>query len=479
MSATFYWHDYETWGTDPRRDRPAQFAGLRTDLELNRVGSELVIFCRPATDLLPQPDACLITGITPLKAQREGLNEADFAAAIHRELAQPGTCGVGYNSLRFDDEVSRHLFYRNLIDPYGREWRNGNSRWDLIDVLRLARALRPEGINWPESAAGLASFRLEDLTAANGIDHGPAAHDALADVQATIELARLLKDKQPRLFAYALSLRDKRQVLALLEKGAPLLHVSARYPAELGCIAPVLPAAPHPRNANGVLVFDLRQDPAAVRGLTSEQIHERLFNPASRSPSEERRFPVKTLHINRAPVLAPLKTLTAEAAARWAIDPAQVQRHAEALKAANTFRERLVEAHTLAPPNPPSDPDLMLYAGGFICDADRNELERLRHLAPEALAGERPRLEDPRLPELLWRYRARNWPESLSEDERADWDAFRLARLTDAQAGGGTTLDQFEQRLAELREAHASAPDRLAVLEELEAWAEYVMDTGD
>jgi len=479
LPETFYWHDYETWGTDPRRDRPAQFAGLRTDLELNAVSDELVLFCRPSTDLLPQPDACLITGITPLRAQREGLNEAAFAAAIHRELAHPGTCGVGYNSLRFDDEVSRHLFYRNLIDPYGREWRNGNSRWDLIDALRLAHALRPEGVTWPESDDGSTSFRLEALTAANGIRHGAAAHDALADVRATVELARLLKDKQPRLFGYALSLRDKRRVQALLEKATPLLHVSARYPATLGCVAPVLPVAPHPRNANGVLVFDLRQDPANILDLSSEQIHERLFTPNPASSDEARRFPVKTLHVNRAPVLAPLSTLTGDAAARWAIDTAQVKRHAAKLQQAADLRTRLVEAHSLGQQSSPKDPDLMLYSGGFICDADRKELERLRHLAPEALAGERSRLKDPRLPDMLWRYRARNWPESLSEEERADWDAFRLARLTEPEAGGGITLDGFEQRLAELREAHTGAPDKLAVLDELEAWAEYVMDTGD
>lgn len=247
---SFLWHDYETWGADPSRDRPCQFAAIRTDADLNPVGAPLLLYCRPATDLLPHPEACLLTGITPQLAERKGLIEAEFAARINSALSLAGTCGVGYNSMRFDDEVTRNLLNRNLLDPYAREWRNGNSRWDLIDVLRLAHALRPEGLVWPTHEDGTTSFKLEALTAANGIDHGQA-HDALGDVRATIGLARALRRAQPRLFDYALTLRDKRRVRALLERRTPLLHVSARYPAAQGCIAPILPLAAHPTNPNG------------------------------------------------------------------------------------------------------------------------------------------------------------------------------------------------------------------------------------
>ena len=478
VSPTFYWHDYETWGSDPRRDRPAQFAGQRTDQDLNPIGDPFVAYCRPAVDLLPQPDACLITGITPQRAARDGLTEAGFAAAIERELAEPGTCGAGYNSLRFDDEVTRHLLYRNLFDPYAREWRNGNSRWDLIDVLRAAHALRPAGIDWPARDDGTASFRLEDLSAANGIEHG-AAHDALADVQATIALARRLKQAQPKLFDYALKLRDKRRVLRMLAEGRPLLHVSARYPAGQGCIAPVLPVVPHPTNANAVLVFDLREDPAAFADLDVEALRARLFTPAAERGPDAPRIPVKGVHANHAPFLAPLATLTPEAAERWAIDRERVERHAGSSTALKTLGERLASAYQMPSRESPRDPDLMLYSGGFIGDADRRTLERLRRLAPAALAQERPRFEDPRLPEMLWRYRARNWPETLSDEEREEWDAYRLARLTDPEAGSGIVLDAFEQRLSELRAECTDAPAKLALLDELAAWAEQLMDAGD
>ncbi|MEY6432215.1 exodeoxyribonuclease I [Thioalkalicoccus limnaeus] len=479
MAPSFYWHDYETWGSDPRWDRPAQFAGQRTDLELNPVGAPLVVYCRPGDDRLPDPTACLITGITPWRAARDGIIEARFADAIHQELARPGTCGVGYNSLRFDDEVTRHLFYRNLIDPYGREWRHQNSRWDLIDALRLAHALRPDGVAWPTDDEGVCSFRLEALTAANGIEHGDA-HEALADVRATIALAARLKRCQPRLFDYALSLRDKRRVQRMLAMGRPLLHVSARYPAALGCLAPVLPIAPHPTNGNGTLVYDLRWDPAEFLDLSLDEISARLFTPAIERPEGAVRVPVKTVHSNRCPMLAPMTTLTPEAAVRWAIDLEQVASHARALQGSSAagFRQRVAEAFGTKAAVTERDPERMLYSGGFFSDADRRELDRLRGLPPLELARESPRFEDPRLPEMLLRYRARNWPETLTDDERADWDAYRFACLTDPPPGG-LAFDQYRQRLLELRELHAEDPSRCALLDELDQWAEHIMDAGD
>jgi exodeoxyribonuclease-1 len=469
---TFYWHDYETWGTDPRRDRPAQFAGQRTDTDLNPVGEPLVLFCRPADDLLPQPEACLITGISPQRAAAQGVPEADFAAAIARALGEPGTCGVGYNSIRFDDEVTRHLLYRNLHDPYGREWQNGNSRWDLIDTLRLAHALRPEGIEWPRGEDGAASFRLEGLTSANGIEHS-GAHDALVDVRATLALARLLRGAQPKLFDYALTLRDKRKVEDLLAPREPLLHCSARYPAAQGCIAPVLPVARHPTLNNGVIVFDLRQDPSALLDLDLDAIRTRLFTPVAELPEGVQRIPLKTVHVNRAPVLAPMKTLDAEAAERWAIDPTAVARHAARLKAAARDLEAKVRAvHAERDFAPETDPDLLLYGGGFFSPADRREMDKARGLNPAELAKASLRFRDLRLPEMLLRYRARNWPKTLNAAERAAWEVFRRYRLTDPNAGGSLTLDVYRETLARLSAEHAADPARLALLAELAAWAD-------
>ncbi len=474
---TFYWHDYETWGSDPRRDRPCQFAGLRTDSDLNPLGDPLVLFCRPANDYLPHPEACLITGISPQLAWREGLPEAEFATHIERELSLPGTCGVGYNSRRFDDEVTRNLFYRNFIDPYAREWRNGNSRWDLIDVMRLAQALRPEGIQWPASAEGAPSFRLEDLTAANDIAHAQA-HDALADVRATIDLARLLKTRQPRLFAYALTLRSKEVVEDLVFKGPPFLHVSSRYPARLGCIAPVLPITRHPDNPKGVICFDLRHDPEPLLKLSPESIHRLLFTRNQDLPAGEERIPLKTLHLNQVPMVAPLGTLNGTAAERWEIDLVMVERHAKCLKAAPDLADKVRCVHQLGQKPVEKDPDLMIYSGGFFSDADRRLMDALRKRNPETLSASRIIFEDSRGETLLFRYRARNWPETLTEEEREEWDSWRLERLTDPEAGASMTVDDYLERIARLRPRYANDSFRLNLLDELENWADHILDAA-
>ena len=474
---TFYWHDYETWGSDPRRDRPCQFAGLRTDAELNPVGDPLVFFCRPADDYLPHPDACLITGFSPQLAWRIGVPEAEFARGIESELSLPGTCGVGYNSRRFDDEFTRNLFYRNFIDPYAREWKNGNSRWDLIDVMRLAHALRPEGIQWPVTEDGVASFRLENLTTANGIEHAQA-HDALADVRATIELARLLKSRQPRLFAYALTLRSKEKVEDLVSKGHPFLHVSSRYPAQLGCIAPVLPITRHPENPKGVICFDLRHDPDPLLALSAEAIHQRLFTRTQDLPEGEERIHLKTIYLNQVPMVAPMGTLTGPTSERWGIDLAKIDRHAKRLTAASDLVNKVRRVHQIGQRPLESDPDLMIYAGGFFSDEDRRVMAHLRELMPEDLSKRRIVFQDPRGETLLFRYRARNWPETLTHEEREEWDAWRFERLTDPEAGGGITVDDYQGRIAMLRPQHANDPRTLKLLDELEAWGDMILDAS-
>jgi len=465
---SLFWHDYETWGANPRLDRPAQFAGLRTDLDFNPIGPPLVIYCRPADDVLPHPDACLITGLTPQRALAEGVIEAEFYAAIHQQLAQPGTCALGYNTLRFDDEFTRYGLYRNFYDPYGREWQNGNSRWDVIDMVRLTRALRPEGIEWPAREDGETSFRLEHLTAANGIEHA-GAHDALADVRATIALARLVRERQRRLYDFVFSHRDKVSAARLLDlrRREPVLHVSSRYPARHGCLAVVLPLLQHPTNRNAVVVYDLRHDPTPLLSLDAEPVRRLVYTSADALAEGEERIPLKLVHLNKCPVLAPLATLTPEAAERWAIDLGRAQAHREALLAAPDLATKLTAVYSDNPFPPTDDPDQALYAG-FLSDADRARCERVRRTPPDRLARLVGEFEDARLPELLFRYRARNWPETLSAEERARWDGWRRKRAADPSSG--LTLADYRRQVARLAVDPALAPDRRAVVSALADW---------
>ncbi|WP_349745033.1 exodeoxyribonuclease I [Roseateles cavernae] len=453
---SFFWHDYETFGRVPRRDRPAQFAGLRTDADLNEIGEPLMLYCQPAPDFLPDPEACLLTGILPQTCVEQGRPEHEFAAAIEAELAAPGTVGVGYNTIRFDDEVTRHLFWRNLIDPYAREWQNGCGRWDLLDVVRCAYALRPEGLQWPTHEDGRPSFKLEHLTVANGLVH-EAAHDALSDVRATIALARLVKTAQPKLFEFCLKLHKKDAVWAEIGIGKPFLHISGMYGPERGCIALVWPLAPHPSNKNELIVWDLAADPAELLTLNAAAIRERLFTKQDELPEGVARLPIKTIHVNKSPVvIGNLKTLSPAMAQRWGLDMAQGLAHAEQLATQGRLLDGLW-GEVFARPAPAGTPDVDedLY-GGFVGNEDRRLLQRLRELSPERLAERvaqgKTMFADARLDELLFRYRARNFPASLDEAERERWQAHRAARLH-AGEGGGLSLQAFFERVDQLSEA--------------------------
>jgi len=464
---TFLWHDYETFGAVPRRDRPAQFAAIRTDADLNEIGEPIMLYCQPANDFLPDPQSCLITGILPQHCLEQGVPEHEFARQIEAAFSEPGTIGVGYNTIRFDDEVTRFLFWRNLIDPYAREWQHNCGRWDLLDVVRMVYALRPEGIEWP-TRDGKPSFKLELLTAANGLTH-EAAHDALSDVRATIALARLIRSKQPRLFDFCLELRRKDRVASEiglhLDPGQrqPFLHVSGMFPVEYGCLGLVYPLAQHPTNKNEILVWDCRHDPSELFALDADTIRTRMFSRAADLPEGVTRLPIKSVHLNKSPMLvANLKTLRPELATRWDIDLERSRAHA-ALAAAGPDM-KAVWAQVLNKPasGEPVDVDEDLY-NGFVSREDRRQLESLRMQTPEALA-KRISFEDERLNELLWRYRARNFPHTLSEEEHQAWEAHRAAKLYEG-VHGARTVDQLFMEIDALQEtADERAQEILAAL---------------
>ena len=472
--ATLYWHDYETLGVDPKRDRAVQFAGVRTDLDLNIIEEPLEIFCSLSTDALPHPEACLVTGIGPNQANAAGVPENQFIAAIETQLARPGTCGVGYNSIRFDDEVTRNILYRNFYDPYEREWRNGNSRWDIIDMLRTVYALRPDTIKWPRDERGVVSFRLERLTAANGLAHA-AAHDALSDVHATIALARLIKEKQPELYAFAFNARLKSNVVPRLrwQPSKPVLHISSKYRAENNCLALVMPLMAHPTNKNGVIVYDLSEGPESLIQLSAPDIHRRVFTAADQLTDNEARIALKTIHINRSPIVLPLSILKSEDEKRLGLNLAQCKQNFERLSAVAEINEKLTQVFSESDFQPAYDPDLMIYSGGFFQNADKQLFKKIRSSTPEQLASTKYSFRDPRLLEMLFRYRARNFPESLSTGEQKLWKEHCRKRLTAQQEEGFLSLDQYYARCDELRDAlqnDAAGERKKALLSELDSY---------
>ncbi|MGF1736804.1 exodeoxyribonuclease I [Photobacterium satsumensis] len=419
---TLFWLDYETFGANPALDRPCQFAGVRTDMDMNIIGEPLVIYCKPPVDYLPSPEACLITGITPQEAHEKGLSEPEFIAQIHKELSKPNTCVIGYNNVRFDDEVTRYTLYRNFYDPYAWSWQNGNSRWDLLDIMRTCYALRPDGLSWPTNEDGQPSFKLENLSVANGIEHANA-HDAMADVYATIELAKIIKQNQPKLFDYFFKLRNKRKLQELVDivEMTPLMHVSGMFGVECGNTSWIVPMAWHPDNKNAVITVNLAMDPTPLIELSADELRERLYTKRSDLGPDEQPVPLKLIHLNKCPVLAPAKTLRAEDAARIGIDREACLKNLATLKTHPEIREKLLAIYSVEREFEKKDNvDTMLY-DGFFSNADRSTIDIIQK-TPEAELGKLElNVSDKRIKPLLFRYRARNFPMTLDFQEQQQW----------------------------------------------------------
>ena len=471
MPASFLFYDLETYGANPRMTRIAQFAALRTDADLNEIDAPISLYVRPADDLLPSPAATMITHIAPQDALRDGMNEAAAFARIFEEMARPDTCTLGYNSLRFDDEFVRAGLFRNFYDPYEREWRGGNCRWDLLDVLRLAHALRPEGLEWPKRDDGATSFRLEHLATANGVREGDA-HEALSDVRALVGLARKFRSAQPRLWDYALKLRDKRFVATLLDpvRMLPVLHVSQRFPASRLCSAPVLPIARHPKIDSRKIVFDLDQDPDALLTLSAEDIADHLYTPTADLPEGAVRVALKEIHLNRCPAVVAWDHLRPPDFARLGIDPARSEAHAARLRDAGpALAEKVRQVFAASRTHAPGDADGSLY-DAFIDEGDKRKFSTVRSLPPPLLGTHDFSFRDARMPELLFRYRARNWPDTLTAEDRQRWDDYRRNRLMRDSGLSEYTFDTYFAEIAALRGVHHDHGAKLALLDALEDW---------
>lgn len=515
---TFFWYDLETFGLDPRHDRIAQFAGVRTDANLSVIEDPVVLWCTLSDDYLPDPLSCMVTGITPQEVMAKGVCESEFIGRINEMLGKPGTCALGYNTLRFDDEFIRNTLFRNFLDPYKREYEKGNSRWDLIDLVRAAHDLRPNGIEWPVKAeSGKPSFKLTDLTEANGIAH-EGAHDALSDVWATLELARLIKWRQPKLFSYYLNLRSKQTVKSMLQvpMGEPVVLTAAPFTRQEGCTTVVLPITASARNPNSVIVFDLMQDPSILinasrsfgeleiirsredsmrlliqeigGALDAHEVSEQLLERA-RGQLEEAADALGTLPrlitandqllrvrglqkvaLNRAPFLSPLSVLTEEVATRLGIDLRRCEEHREQLLAQPMLAVNIRKAFDEDEFPPVDDVDHSLYAGPFFSEADAALFEQIRSSDSATLWKTRFEFEDARAHEMLWRYLCRNWPSSMDEQQARRWKSFCAQRLIQPPSDTLVTLQFFARKITERMNSKETTPKEKEVLANLGAY---------
>lgn len=471
---TFFFYDLETSGFDPRKQRIMQFAGQRTDMDLNPIGEPVNILVALSDEVLPDPGAIAVTGITPQKTREEGYSEAELCRILHEQVMTPGTIMTGFNNVRFDDEFMRYLLYRNFYDPYEWSWSEGRSRWDLMDVVRLTRAIRPEGMEWPVDANGKAVNKLELLAKANGLDH-TKAHDALSDVEALIGLAKLIKQKQPKLFDYMLGIRDKKSVAELVDpgKGQPFVYASGRYDSAFNKTTVAVAIGPGGKPGS-LLVYDLRHDPTEYVDMDAKAIAKMQFTPYKWDTKPEdrpKRVPVKELTLNRCPAVAPLGVLNEESWQRIGLSMETIQKHLTTLRANSSFMHAAAAAYAEREPYPASaDVDARLY-DGFIGDKDKPKMAAVRAADERTLADFHPGFADERLEALLLRYKARNFPRSMSQDEKESWEEYRTARIM-------ADMPAFTAQLQALS-ASADSSEKQFIFEELQLWAESIAPVED
>ena len=467
MTETFFFYDLETSGLNARDDRIMQFAGQRTNVDLEPIGEPYNLLVALSDDTLPSPEALMVTGITPQKTLEEGYTESEFVKILTSEIFTPGTIVTGFNSVRFDDEFIRHILWRNFYDPYEWAYRDGRSRWDLLDVVRMTRALRPEGIEWPVDENGGATNRLELITKANNISH-EAAHDALSDVEALIDVTRLIKTKQPQLYEYLLQMRDKKSVQKLvnLEDKKPFVYSSGRYDKEYEKTTVAMPIASAPNN--NVLVYDLRYDPSPFLDMSEEELSKKVFASwKERTADGFVKLPVKQLQYNRCPAVAPIGVLSQENGwQKVSLDQSTIENNMNKLLQRPDFAEKV---RTIFEQKPDfvknSDPEAQLY-DGFVPDIDRARIEAVRNADERELADFHPEFRDERLPELLLHYKARNFPKTLSEEEMHIWEKWRVERLNRQLPNVMKSLNQLTSK--DLDE------DKKFTLGELQLWIERV-----
>lgn len=468
MSQTFFFYDLETSGLNPREDRIMQFAGIRTTPEFEQIGEPYNILVKLNDDTLPNPDALMVTGITPQQTQADGLSEAEFAHLLMDEIFTEDTVVIGFNNIRFDDEFIRALFWRTFADPYEWAWRDGRGRWDMLDVVRMTRALRPDGIEWPV-IDGKEVNKLELITKQNGIDHFKA-HDALSDVEALIAVTKLIKAKQPQLYAHLFTYKDKKKVVELvnLDDKKPFVYVSGRFDSAYHKATVAFPLTTG-RNGNAV-VYDLRYDPTPFLNLSANELAKIMYAPWEERQKEDFvKLPVKELQYNRAPAVAPLGVLERENGwERLGLDAVTIEKHRKILLSVPAFAENIRSLYESRPEYAKqSDPEARLY-DGFVTDTDKLRIEKVWHASVDTLVDMHPEFVDERLSELLLHYKARNYPRSLAEDEAMQWEEWRGERIK-------KQLPAFVGRLQQLAATYGADESKAFVLQELQLWAESIV----
>jgi exodeoxyribonuclease-1 len=499
-SLTFLVKDYETFSLNTKESAVSQFAAIRTDENLNEIEEPMNIYCSLSKDVLPSPTAALITGVTPQMIEaykkdrsQEVHNENWFINKISYQLSRASTCTLGYNNLSFDDEVTRNLLYRNFRDPYEREWRNGNSRFDVYPLVIATNVLRPELLKFPDAIDSKTgevsinkrtnkpnpSFRLEELSTANGIIH-ENAHDALSDVRATIGIIKLIKDKDPEFFNSMFDKRIKNNVKKWLSEreDKPFIYMSPFFGKEDNSLGVMYKIADHPTNSNAIIAYNLRKNPDNLINLGTENLESVLF--ASKEELLEQnleRIGLQIIKVNQCPMLADLVDIK-DRALDLGLNGAELRENKKKIESnLNQIKEKVTIAYNREFEEE-TNPDRMIYSGGFFDKAEKEEMSRILKAVKNKELKEFEFLNpmsNSRLPEMLLRFKGRNFKDQMGVVDFEKWKNYCQNKINKADCGKDNyNLEKYYNEIEELLKVNSNNPKSTDILNALKNYGKSI-----
>lgn len=457
----YLFYDLETTGLLQCWDVPLQSAFLQADADL-KTQRELMLRCRLPAHIVPSVDALMVTNVTPAMLEDQPASHLEMMSQIARIITDSKPALIlGYNNIRFDDEILRQSFFQTLLPPYSASM-TGHGRGDVLTMLRAVIMLEPDAVVVPRDATGKAVLKLGAVCRKNGIVlTDEDAHDALADVRATRDLFKLLLDRAPATMATMLRHAKKSSPIDLMEAGEPVIIGGTSR------LTPCLPTIASPTNPSARICINLDLDPTEFIDLPAPELLARIRS--SRSP-------VRQVKTNAMPIL-----FSWEQAAHALIEAQsnQVYRaRARALWAHPTFLRQLALAleDQYADREASRYPDEQLYSHGFVSDADVVACRRWHEIEwkyREHFATWH--IRDPRLRSLAVRQIFLNAPDALSpEAQRRGQDWLRHRLVTEDEAPWLT----IPKALARCDELSATGdPETRAALGRIRAWLEQRRDS--
>jgi exodeoxyribonuclease-1 len=458
---TYLFYDIETTGLNKAFDQVLQFAAIRTDLNLQEIERyEINVKLNP--DIIPSPYA-LITHHIGLKENAESFSEFSAIKQIHQYFNHPGTISLGYNTLGFDDEFLRFSFYRNLLPPYTHQFANNCSRMDLYPMTLMYFLFKPHVLNWP-THEGKTTLKLEYLNSANQLTEG-RAHNAMVDVEATLELARRLF-KEREMWDYVKDYFNKKidqERLQPLQNNTIALMVDGRL-RDHAYLAPVLYVGQHRHYKNQLLWLQL--DSPELTKITKNNITEttRVTNKKCGEP-----YFILPLKDRFTTQLHPKRRALAEHNKKW------LETNPESLKLITDYY-----TDYQYPTYPNTDVEASLYLNGFY-SAEEESFCRLFHkVPPKEKARLTEELHFPKLKTLALRILGRHFSDAMSHSQQEQFSAYLRAvnpvndedAIIDFQGRKRTTPTSALQDITDIKTQKLLSNEQMALLSELEQYLE-------